>query len=148
MQISIKFHSDGITPDLRRRLRRAANPQPALEAAGLVIESFAKRAFDEPALRPAPWRPLKPKTIRAKQRRGLSSAILKAHTVLARSPRITQLSKSSVTIGTNLFYAAFHQLGTRRIPARPFFPFTPAGGVTPKAKERVNAALRKKLDTP
>ena len=34
--------------------------------------------------------------------------------------RIEQLTSSSLTIGTDLFYAPWQQYGTRRIPARPF----------------------------
>jgi phage gpG-like protein len=33
----------------------------------------------------------------------------------------------SITFGTNVEYAGYHQFGTRRIPARPFLPITKSG---------------------
>lgn len=135
---------DQISPDIARKLRAVENPQPALQAAGLVIESLAKRAFKEPALRPSPWAALSAATIKEKQRQRKSTAILIRDAILIRSPRITSLTRTGVTIGTDRPYAKYHQAGKGAM-YRPFFPVDKAGNLTPYGRERVEAALRKKL---
>lgn len=146
MQVRIQCVRDTLSPELLRRLRAVQKPRRVLKAAGLVVEARAKRAFDDPALRPAAWRALKPATIKAKMRKNLSSAILKANGVLWRSIRITDLTSTTVKIGSDRFCAKFHQLGTKRMPARPFLPFTPEGRLVPDAKSRVEAAMRRALE--
>lgn len=146
MQARLTLNRDTITPALLKRLRAAQNPRRILQAAGLVVEARAKRAFNDPALRPAAWRSLKPATLRAKARKNLSTAILKANGVLWRSIRITSLSGSNVKIGSDRFYAKFHQLGTKHMPARPFLPFTAQGRLVPDARRRVESAMRKALE--
>ena len=145
MQAKFTLHHDAITPHLRRALKKIENPAPALRAAGMVLVELAKRAFDEPALRAASWPALKPATIKAKARAGKSNAMLKSSGTLWRSLRVIGVDKTRVTVGSDRPYAAFHQLGTRHIPARPFFPVTAQGNLTPLAKERVNSAIETKI---
>jgi phage gpG-like protein len=145
MQARLSLTRDTISPDLRRALKATENPRPALQAVGLYIEARAKRAFDEPGLRPAAWAALKPATLRAKAAKNLSSRILRANGTLWRSIRITEVTRTRVTVGTDRFHAKFHQLGTKRMPARPFFPFLPDGRLVPAAKSRVELAMRRKL---
>ncbi len=145
MQFRFIRGRDTISPSLMRALRTGGNARPVLQAAGLVIEARAKRAFDEPGLRPAAWAALKPSTLRAKAAKNLSSQILRANGTLWRSIRITELLATRVTVGTDRFYAKFHQLGTKRMPARPFFPFLADGRLVPAAKARVELAMRRKL---
>lgn len=145
MQIAFKVHKDAISPSLRKALRAAADPKPALSAAGEVLVQMAKRAFDEPKLRPAAWPALKPATLKAKARRGKSNAILKSNGTLWRSLRVLSADKTMVTVGSDRPYAAYHQLGTRHIPARPFFPVTAQGKLTETAKTRIESALKIKL---
>lgn len=144
MQATLKLTRDTVSRDVLKKLKAASNPKPALEAAGLVVISRAVRAFDEPGVRPAPWQALKASTLASKAKAGKSNAILKRDGVLWRSIRITSLTARGVTIGTDRFYAQFHQMGTKRMPARPFFPFNDRGMV-PEAARRVEAALRIKL---
>lgn len=145
MQATLKLTKDTISRDLLRKLKAVSDPKPALEAAGLVIATRAVRAFDEPGVRPAPWQGLKASTLAAKAKANKSDAILKRDGVLWRSIRITGLTKANVTIGTDRFYAQFHQLGTKRMPARPFFPFDQSGRLEEKAATRVQDAIRIKL---
>lgn len=145
MQYDLKLTRNTITPDLARKLKTAKDPRPALEAAGLVVVQRTVRAFDEPGVRPAPWQALKASSLASKAKEGKSNAILKRDGVLWRSIRITSLTSRGVTIGTDRFYAQFHQLGTRRMPARPFFPFDQAGRLEATAAARVQAALKVKL---
>lgn len=146
MQISLKLSRDGISPSLAKKVRAGGNPQPALRAAGEVLVQMAKRSFDEPSLRPAPWAALKASTVRAKARAGKSSSILKSSGTMWRSFRVIGVDSSRVTVGSDRPYAGFHQLGTRHIPARPFFPVTPQGKLTAAAKMRVEAAMQKRLN--
>lgn len=147
MQVRIQRVRDTLSPELLRRLRAAQNPRRALQAAGQYIAGRTTRAFNYPALRQASWRALKPATIKAKMRKNRSPGILKATDPgLFHSIRITSLTSNSVTIGTDRFYAKFHQLGTKHIPARPFFPFTRDGRLVPDAKSRVEAAMRRALE--
>jgi phage gpG-like protein len=145
MQITVRCTRNDLTPAILKALKAASDPRPALEAAGMAIVSRTIRAFDEPGIRPLPWAALQPSSIDAKVKAGKSDAILKRDGVLCRSIRITELKSSSVTVGTDRFYSKFHQLGTKFMPARPFFPFTPAGDLTPKARPAVLEALRLKL---
>jgi hypothetical protein len=137
-------NSDQISPDIARKLKAAQDGRPALQAAGLVIESLAKRAFKEPALRPSAWAPLSPATLKEKQSKRKSLSVLIRDAILIRSPRITALTGSSVTIGTDRPYAVYHQAGKGRM-YRPFFPIDKNGNLTPLGRNRVEAALRKKL---
>jgi phage gpG-like protein len=59
-----------------------------------------------------------PMTPQAKARRKKSLAVLIRDAVLVRSPRIVEVTARSVTVGTDRPYAAYHQLGTRRMKAR------------------------------
>ncbi len=155
VQISVKLTKDTLSPAIAKALRAVADPKPALEAAAMVIVKRAVRAFNEPGVRPAPWQALKASTLAAKartgksdailKRDGKSDAILKRDGVLWRSIRISGLTKARVTVGTDRFYAHFHQLGTRTTPARPFFPFDKDGKLEAAADDRVQAAIRIKL---
>lgn len=163
MQARLVRTRDTITPSLLKRLRAAENPRRALQAAGQYIAGRSTRAFNEPKLRSAPWKPLAASTVKAKvasaiktartkaqkikaQRAG--GAILKANGVLWHSIRITSLTRNSVSIGTDRLYAKFHQLGTKHIPARPFLPFTAQGRLVPDARRRVESAMRRALERP
>jgi phage gpG-like protein len=146
MQLSLKLVRDGISPSLAKKVRAGGNPQLALRAAGEVLVQMAKRSFDEPSLRPAPWAPLKTSTVLAKAKAGKSSSILKASGTMWRSFRVIGVDATRVTVGSDRPYAGFHQLGTQHIPARPFFPITPQGKLTAAAKARVEAAMQKRLD--
>jgi phage gpG-like protein len=145
-KLTYRVKRDTLTPDLRRALRAAKNPQPALRAAGTIVVEMTKRAFSEAALRPDPWAPLKVSTLAEKRRAGKSNAVLKRDGVLWRSPRLITADSRRVIVGTDRFYARFHQLGTRKgIPARPFFPWHRNGKMTKLAQGRVRTVLIKKL---
>lgn len=145
MQGRFTITRDAISPSLVKNLRSAKDPQPALRAAGEVLVQMAKRSFDEPALRVSPWAPLKPATIKAKARAGKSNAVLKSSGTLWRSLRVIGVDKTRVVVGSDRPYAGYHQLGTAHIPARPFFPVTAQGKLTPAAAKRVEAAISIKL---
>lgn len=145
IKVNFRVSSNSITSDLRRALRSAQNAEPALRAAASVVMESAKRAFRESELRPTAWQQLAAKTIEAKKRAGKSTAMLIRDAHLIRTPRIVMSDKRRAIVGSNLFYARFHQLGTARIPARPFWPFDASGRMTPRMKAVVTATMRRKL---
>ena len=140
---------DTITPDLRGKLLRIENRRPILDKIGELAKQTAARAFNDSSLRPTAW---------ANKSDG-SPARLRKQNLLARSPRVTNISNDSITVGSDRKYAAIHQLGgqTRahvikprpgkkalkfggkfytkvnhpgsKIPARPFLPFFRNGSV-------------------
>lgn len=144
MQATLKLTRNAISPDLAKALRASQRAAPAMKAAGEVLVQMAKRSFDEPALRITNWPPLKSSTIKQKTKAGKSNAILKSSGTLWRSLRVISAEATRVTIGSDRPYAAFHQIGTRHIPARPFFPIA-QGRLSAAAAKRVETALRLKL---
>lgn len=96
--------------------------QQVSEAIGLAVVSLTIRSFNDPSVRAAPWAPLAPLTLERKIAEGTSTAILKRHSLLFRSWRVIEATGDFVRIGSDRFYAMFHQFGTERIPARPMLP--------------------------
>ncbi len=121
------------------------DPRPALKALGTVLVSLTLRVFTDPSLRPTAWPALSPQALAKRKRDGRGTAPLRRTGVLARSPRIVALSKRSVAIGSDRKYAKYQQLGTKHIPARPFFPFTQTGALSPRAKTLATSALSRAL---
>lgn len=131
---------DTLGTDLRKNVAAMKNPQRALTAMGTVLVSLAKRSFNEPGVRALPWAPLAASTVREKQKKGYSEGILKRSGLLFRSPRVISTTNTMVTVGSDRPYAKYHQLGTKKMPARPIFPVTPDGKLTPQAATLVRAA--------
>ena len=148
MKVSYTIVSDTVTPDLRARLARVQNPEPALRRMGKILADWAKDAFTVPALRPAPWAPLTKRTLAKKAKEGHGSNPLIASGKLSRTPRVVSVSRTEVVKeGSGISLAAIHQLGApkRGIPARPFFPFL-TGRTMPEAQAQVAAVLRRWLE--
>lgn len=146
MSLSVR---DTLSPGLKKAAAALADKKPVLEAVGLQLVSLTQRSFNDSGLRAAPWAPLKPATIAAKLKAGKSSAILKRNVVLSRSWRVVSVTNAGVTVGTDRFYAPFHQFGTRRgLPARPMLPFI--GGpdnaqLAPFAREKLTKIAQAKI---
>ena len=133
---SVTVDDKAVVEALRDLQRRVGDPSPALNAIGqlLVTETdLAFRGERDPWGRS--WSALSPVT--AKKRRGSTSQIL-SDTGRLRNSVNARVQGDSVTVGTNVEYAAPQQFGakkgafgsTRRgapipwgdIPARPFLP--------------------------
>lgn len=150
-------YKDTLTPALRKLAAGIENKRPILEAMGLQLVSLTQRAFNEPGLRPTPW----------KNKRDGSPATLRKNQLLVRSIRIVALTNASVTVGTDRIYAAIHQrggvivpknakllsftIGGQRvfakkvtIPARPFFPFL-GDTMTDAAREKIRLVAEAKI---
>lgn len=137
MQGKLSKVSDTLTPDLAALYKRAQNKTGLHRAIGLGIVSLAKRSFNDPALRPAPWAPKKDGSV----------ATLRKSGTLAKSVRVTTATARSVTVGSDRRYAAIHQRGGRRrkMPARPYLPFKKDGSPTPPAVKVIRNVVKVKL---
>lgn len=151
MSFTITTTRDDVTPDLRAKLAVATRPEGIWRAVGQQIVSITKRSFREPGLRQTPW---------PARRDGQPSNLIKKGMLLS-SIRVTTVTREGVGMGSDRKYAAIHQLGgvikakgkpltfmsggklwrvkQVKIPARPFFPFTPAGDLAPQHKPKVLA---------
>jgi len=155
--IQFKITRDTLSPALLKAAKAVANRRPILEAMGLAVAGMSARAFNDASLRPSPWAP----------KSGGGMATLKRSGTLWRSVRISGITNSSVTIGSDRKYAAIHQFGGTilpksggrlvfniggvtifakrvQIPARPFMPFTRTD-FTEKAKRAIASAAERKL---
>ena len=153
MQVTYTIVSDTVTPDLKARLARVQNLEPALRRMGMALVNHARQAFTVPSKRPAPWPELSPRTLAKKKKKGYGSKPLIASGMLARSPRVVSVNRNEVVVGSDraagtYSLAAIHQLGAprRHIPARPFFPFL-NGQTMPEAQAQVAAILRNWLNS-
>lgn len=115
-------------PAAMARARRAA-----LLQIGKTIKIHTREAFDEPSKRPSPWTPRK------------SGG---KHPLLIRSGDLRQSIKSrlsgsdTVVVCTKVKYAAYHQFGTKKMPARPFFPFLPNGQIMPTVMREIEHKIQ------
>lgn len=138
--------TDSVTSVLDRLGVKLRERRIVGEAMGLAVLSLTVRSFNDPSVRASPWAPLQEATVAAKVKEGTSTAILKRYTLLWRSWRITELNDDFVKVGSDRFYAKFHQWGTiRGVPPRPMLPLigTPdSADFTPFAMRRILSAAR------
>jgi phage virion morphogenesis protein len=104
-----------------------------LKVVAIYLAARAKDRFDQSAGPDGrPWPPLKrPRPKRKGQRAGrdkplIDTGLLRA-SMSARhaADHIEEVHGSSLTFGTSVWYASFHQHGTQTIPARPFSGLSP-----------------------
>ena len=124
---------DRLLHDVPAALARAQ--RKALSSIGAHVASEATRAFRDPALRPSPWAPRKDN--KAKHPLLIKSGSLRQSI----SWRIS--APDTVQIGSDKKYASYHQFGTKRMPARPFFPIDKSGRLTPRMEKKINADVEK-----
>lgn len=116
-------------------VRMAAAKRRALADIGTAVASRAQLAFRTASLRPAPWAPRK------------ASKRDDGHPLLIRSGNLRQSitwrlnGSDSVVVGAPVKYASYHQLGTKKMPARPFFPFDRNGQPTPRIMRKIKADI-------
>lgn len=119
-EITIKLDgADAVRERLREISSRMSNLSPILKAIGDRVAEQTKRRVESqgPAPDGTPWAPLKPATLARKKH----AKILTESGHLRDSIRYQLAGSNTVTVGTNLVYAAIHQLGGRT-PARTILP--------------------------
>jgi phage virion morphogenesis protein len=107
---------------LARLADRVSDLEPAMRrVAGHLADAVEEQFASEGRPR---WPPLAPSTIRQRARQGKwPGKILQVTGRLAASIT-TRSSAREAAVGTSVEYGVYHQLGTRRIPARPFLRLT------------------------
>lgn len=150
----------GVQAMLQRAMRVAGNPEPVLRAMGTTLKAITEGTFHSvgASYRPAPWPP----------KRDGSPSNLQKSTTLAKA-FFLEVGTRSALVGNPMPYAAIHQFGGKirpknvkalkfqsggrwwtvqevTMPARPFFPIAPDGGLTSKAAARVLSAGQRALD--
>lgn len=103
---------------VEKRLRHAI--EQTLEKTAQYAESKLSETFKtEGRAVGIEWSPLREAYLKQKIKKGYSEKILHRTTTLAQSFTST-IQPFSAVIGTPVWYAQFHEYGTKRIPARPF----------------------------
>lgn len=142
--IDAKIDDRDLQRVLSRKLKECDDLAPLMRRLAGVMADAVEENFDQEG-RPR-WAPLQPRTIKARERKGhWPGKILQLRGRLA-SSIVTDYGKTQARVGTNLIYAAIHQLGGTikrpprqrigkaqgkpakgyeiRIPARPFLSLT------------------------
>lgn len=134
MSSRAEFTLDVDRAKLRKRLenvramrRRAEDLTPAWDA---LLTWFSEQVFQQFLTRGGrfgkPWAPLASRTLRDKFKGGypLDPLIRTGELVQDISSRplgVENMTPSSVTAGTDVWYGRFHMTGTERMPARPMW---------------------------
>lgn len=120
----------------------------ALDPIAEVLYEFVSQRFEtQTDPHGTAWAPLSEKTLEARVRRGFSGTkilIVSAALRLSYTPRI-QREQLRVAIGPGgpaAAYAATHQFGRGRIPARPVLPIGNAGPAPAALTEEVRATIQ------
>jgi hypothetical protein len=125
--VVIRISVEGLTAvkdHLEDMRRRAEDVSPAWEEflewwVTTNVEQFSSRG----ARWRTPWKPLAPRTVAEKRRQGYLSEPLvrttRLRNAMTRRPlEVERVTATDVEAGTDLYYAKYHQSGTRYMPAR------------------------------
>jgi phage gpG-like protein len=136
MSLRIQVASNTISPGIAKAAKALTDKRPVLEAMGTQLVSLTKRAFNDSALRAAPWPPKKDGSVSRLKKTG----------ALYQSITITRLTQREVHVASDRPYAAAHQLGSpkKNLPPRPFFPFL-SGRMIPSAAAKIEATAKRKI---
>lgn len=127
--IEIKIDNKEVNSKLLNLAKRGENLKPLMKNIAGIMAYSAEENFASEG-RPK-WEDLKPRTKKQRQRKGhWPGQILQVSGQLASSVN-TYYDNESAVIGSNLTYAAIHQLGgnagknhSAKIPARPYLQLT------------------------
>jgi phage virion morphogenesis protein len=118
MQIKVSIEGSGIREMLERLQGRTGNLTPVLRAIGETVRTSVERNFEAQG-RPGKWSPSQRVLRTGGQALSLTGRLRCSFSVKA--------TGSQATVGTNVVYAAIHQMGGKTgkghkatIPARPF----------------------------
>jgi phage gpG-like protein len=133
IEFRYSMQSQSLEPAIDSLREAASDPRGALEEVAADFRQMMTRQFEtegraEPAA--AGWPPLSASTAsRKKPRSGLlvsSGALARSLAEPGAQGAVEIRDARSLTLGTRLPYAAFHQFGTRRMPARPLIVLSAA----------------------
>ena len=133
IEVSIKVDTsrfDRMMSDFPAAMARAK--RVALEEIGSLVKGHARDAIKGKAERPSQWAPRK---------KNYKHAPLLKSTFMWGGIKHRITGPDTVVIGTPYEYAKYHQLGTKKMPARPFFPVDKAGRLTPRIERKIRADI-------
>ena len=123
-QIAISYDDEAVRRRLAELRDRGGNPGSAAmrEMAGHLLDNVNEAFAREASRAGEPWAPLKPATVRDRQRRRYGAGPILERSGDLASRILADSDGSSGVAGTNVVYAATHHFGDPRrgIPARPF----------------------------
>lgn len=131
--VRIAVDDSAVTTALRRLMQRTSNLRPLMLEIGEELEESTKERFaSQTSPDGAPWAPLSSRYVSSKAKRKSPGRdqILTLTGALRRTIHYQEASANSVTIGTDRKYAATHQFGRDKIPARPFLGLSGADRYT------------------
>ena len=133
------------------------NLKPVMTEIGGELLDTARQSFeDEAAPDGTPWTPLSAVTLLEREEKGFvrddgTAQMLQRTRHLLRSIQVSDVTNTSVAVGTNVVYAATHQFGRDAKPGRgvPFagaaIPARPFLGAGPDLTDRIVAAIQRHL---
>lgn len=134
ISVSIKVDTskfDRMMSDFPAAMARARTR--ALKDIGQHVASDATEAFRTASLRPSPWAP-------RKDTKATHPLLIKSGD-LEQSIRWRLSGPDTVVVYSPMEYAPYHQLGTKKMPARPFFPVDAHGRLTPRIERKIRADI-------
>lgn len=132
---------DGKIIDLKSKVPEAlrAGVGRALADIGQAVASRATLAFRASPMRPSPWASRKPST------RDDGHPLLIKSGSLRQSIGYKVVGSDTVVVGSDKAYAAYHQHGTKHMPARPFMPVDANGNLVPQMSQKINRIVEKDM---
>lgn len=131
--VTISVDSSVAEARLKALVSKAENLSDVFREFAEGFHKFQERQFASGGAEIGGWAPLAPATVEAKLRKGYPSDILVRTGVLLRSLvsgeapySVEEIEPKDMWVGTSVPYAAFHQTGTRKMPARPLIAITEA----------------------
>ena len=96
---------------------------PVMQVVGFVVENATRRRIRTEKTAPdgEKWASLAPATIKARTRKKTLKGDILVDSGLMLGGMTHETGRTWAIIGTNMPYAAFHQTGTKNMPARPIF---------------------------
>ena len=138
IKVEVRFDTsrlDRMLHDFPLALARAQ--KRVLAAAGQLVASRTTLAFRTPSMRPTPWAP------RKKSKRDDGHPLLIKSGAMRQSIRWRLDGTNAVVVGSDKKYAPYHQHGTKKMPARPFFPIDAHGRLVPEMERKINRMVEK-----
>ncbi|MBQ9183636.1 MAG: phage virion morphogenesis protein [Neisseriaceae bacterium] len=124
MKIIVQSTLPVVASRLSRLYRRLnGDLSPVMRAVGFVLENSTRRRIRTEKTAPdgAKWASLAPATIAARARKKTLKGDILVDSGLMLGGMTHETGRTWAIIGTNMPYAAFHQTGTKNMPARPIF---------------------------
>jgi len=112
---------ESVTARLKDFQKKAVNLTVPLKQGGLLMLRSINKNFNSSG-RPIPWKPLAYSTLKQKMKLGYSIKPLLRKGFL-RASIATRATRDTLTVGTSITYAPYHQYGTKNIPQRKFLVF-------------------------